>query len=562
MRTFLTGVWLLLALGAAAVRETDAGMLAACEEPAGFAGPVQVFVLQYGFEPAAGDPDPRLVETARRLSYLIQLDVLANDSYGSIASILLQGEQSDSCRAADVQQRLLSSRALQPGQAVAIVWGRIYREGDDVLVQTYLRFLRVDPAELRFADERFAVVLEDPSVRLEGELPIQSIAFSPRRLSAERLDRIDADWRAAARLYDRPDAGGSARDMPAPEERFAYLVREMRPDGWLGVELSQGAGRGWLKADPEVSRSLRALLPELDFIEGVVGYLSYRQAVDGRGFPTPPSSWMLERIEQGFSGSLRLPGAESVLALTLLGTLRAFETPDQTSAGLEALREAMRQQPEDGKLRNLVAMAELRQCCAQGGTGPALQRVPQLLLGGLAVDPNNADLLATWKLPMPGLPAGRAAWRAIARPLATGEVRVDANLRAAPSLDAQVIGVAKGGRQIRITGTDASGQWLRVERGGEPDAFVAARLIRDLEPSGLECGRDVPTETCQALRDGPQDAQQSHALAELFRMLEEARTQRVPDTSSRRALAGLTAAQVDTRLREVEGLREALGQLN
>ena len=177
MRTFLTGVWLLLALDAAAVRETDAGMLAACEEPAGFAGPVQVFVLQYGFEPAAGDPGPRLVETARRLSYLIQLDVLANDSYGSIASILLQGEQSDSCRAADVQQRLLSSRALQPGQAVAIVWGRIYREGDDVLVQTYLRFLRVDPNGLRFADERFAVALDDPPVQLEGSLPTTRSPF-------------------------------------------------------------------------------------------------------------------------------------------------------------------------------------------------------------------------------------------------------------------------------------------------------------------------------------------------------------------------------------------------
>jgi hypothetical protein len=157
--------------------------------------------------------------------------VLANDSYGSIASILLQGEQSDSCRAADVQQRLLSSGALQPGQAVAIVWGRIYREGDDVLVQTYLRFLRVDPSELRFADERFAVALDDPTVRLEGSLPIQSIAFSPRRLSAGRLDRIDADWRAATLLYDRPEAGGSARELPASEERFAYFVREMRQDG-------------------------------------------------------------------------------------------------------------------------------------------------------------------------------------------------------------------------------------------------------------------------------------------------------------------------------------------
>jgi hypothetical protein len=258
-------------LAPAAVREARAGMLAACEEPSGFAGPVQVFVLQYGFEPSALEADQRLVETARRLSYLIQLDVLANDSYGSIASILLQEEKSGSCTAGEVQDRLLGSGALRPGQAVALVWGRIYREGDDVLVQSYLRFLRVDTDELRFADEHFAVALSDPPVRLEGSLPTQSIAFPPRRLSAERLDRIDADWRAAARLYDQPYVSGSARELPPPDERFAYFVREMAADGWLGIELSQGGGRGWLKADPAVGRSLRALLPELAFVEGVIG---------------------------------------------------------------------------------------------------------------------------------------------------------------------------------------------------------------------------------------------------------------------------------------------------
>jgi hypothetical protein len=561
VRVLFTGLSLLLALGLSAVRDADAGMLAACEEPAGFAGPVQVFVLQYGFEPSADAPDHRLVETARRLSYLIQLDVLANDSFGSIASILLQGEQSDSCRAEDVQEHLLDSGALQRGQAVAIVWGRIYREGDEVLVQTYLRFLRVDPNGLRFADERFAVALADPPVRLEGSLPTQSIAFSPRRLSAERLDRIDADWRAAARLYDRPDAGGSARELPPPEERFAYFVREMRQDGWLAIELSHGAGRGWLKADPEVSRSLRELLPEFEFIEGVVGYLSYRQAADGRGFPTPPSSRMLERIDQGFS-AVKLPGDESALALTLLGTLQAFETPDQTAAGVESLREALRQQPEDGKLRNLVAMAELRQCCAEGGTSPALQRIPRMLLGGLAVDPNNGDLLANLQAIYAWL-AGRPGGSGVeAVALATGEVRVNANLRAAPTLDARVIGVAEGGRQIRINGIDASGEWLRVERGAEPDAFVAARLIRNLQPSGLKCGREVSSAICQALRSGVQDTRDFTALSEVFRTLEQAQRQRVPETSSRLDLAGLTAAEVDTRLQEVQALRQALGELN
>src|SRR5687767_13400958 len=109
---------MLAALAPAGLREAQAGMLAACEEPAGFAGPVQAFVLQYGFEPSALDADQRLLDTARQLSYLIQLDVLANDSYGSIASILLQEEQSGSCRADEVQDRLLGSGALRPGQAV------------------------------------------------------------------------------------------------------------------------------------------------------------------------------------------------------------------------------------------------------------------------------------------------------------------------------------------------------------------------------------------------------------------------------------------------------------
>jgi hypothetical protein len=549
-------------LETAAGRDARAGMLAACDEPAGFAGPVQVFVLQYGFEPSAVDADPRLVETARRLSYLMQLDVLANDSYGSIASILLQEDRSESCRAGVVQDRLLRSGALHPGQAVALVWGRVYREGDEVLVQTYLRFLRVDPEQRSFVEERFGVVLRDPQLRLEGSLPIQSIAFAPRRLSAERLDRIDADWRQAARLYDRPDANSNARELPPPEERFAYFVRELTPDGWLGIELSSGAGSGWLKADREVGRSLRELLPELDFVDGAIGYLSYRQAVDGRGFPGPPAPWMLERIERRFARFIEPPGDASALALTLLGALEAFTTPDQAAVGLERLRDALRRQPEDGRLRNLVAMAELRQCCAGDGTGPALKQVPQMLLAGLSVDPNNADLLANLQATYAWLarqPGGAAGGRGA---LATGVVRVNANLRAGPSIDAPVVGLAQRGRRIGFAGIDASGQWLRVDRGAEPDAFVAARLVQDLEPSGLECGREIALEVCAALRADSREAQEFPKLPELFRTLEGARTGTGAAVPSRLTAAGLTAAEVDARLAEVQQLRQALGQLN
>jgi hypothetical protein len=270
---------------------------------------------------------------------------------------------------------------------------------------------------------------------------------------------------------------------------------------------------------------------------------------------------MLERIERRFARFIEPPGDASALALTLLGALEAFTTPDQAAAGLERLRAALRQQPEDGRLRNLVAMAELRQCCAGDGTGPALKQVPQMLLAGLAVDPNNAELLANLQATYAWLArqsGGAAGGRGA---LATGVVRVNANLRAGPSTDAPVVGLAQRGSRIRFTGIDPSGHWLRVDRGAEPDAFVAARLVQDLEPSGLECSRDVAPEVCAALRGGVQDGQESQ-LPELFRTLEGAQTGTGAASPSRLAAAGLTAAEVDARLAEVQQLRQALGQLN
>ena len=327
-------------------------------------------------------------------------------------------------------------------------------------------------------------------------MPTQSIAFAPRRLSAERLDRIDADWRQAARLYDRPDATSGARELPPPEERFAYFVREMTPDGWLGIELSSGAGSGWLKADPEVGRSLRELLPELDFVEGAIGYLSYRQAVDGRGFPGKPAPWMLERIERRLARFIEPPGDASALALTLLGALEAFTTPDQATAGLERLREALRQQPEDGRLRNLVAMAELRQCCAGDGTGPALKQVPQMLLAGLAVDPNNAELLANLQATYAWLarqPGGAEAGGGRSRPASYASMPICAPGRA-PMLPWS--GLAPRGSRIRFTGTDPSGQWLRVTVAPSPTRSSRRVSFRISRPSGLDAagnrGESVP----------------------------------------------------------------------
>ena len=544
-----------LALAALTTPEARAAMQAECEQPSAFAGPVQVFAVQYAFEPDPADWElnDRLQETARRLSYLIQRDVLANDSFGSLAVILLHENDPGACRAAEVQERLLQSGSLRPGQAMALIWGRIFLEEDDVYVQSYLRFLRVDPREPRYVEERFTISLAEPAQRLEGGLPTQSIAFVPRKLRTSDLDRIDRAWQAASVLHEAPRDDAPGQPLPPPEVPLAYYVHEMTPDGWLGVELQFG-GRGWLKADSEVRRALRELMPELDYVEAVIGYLSYRQAKDGRDFPTDAAPWMLRRIEDRFASFARSdpdPASNArVLAATLSGALRTFASPGDAASGIELLRKALGYRPEDGALRNLVAMAHLVDCCAArgGAPGPGLEQAPQMLLAGLAVDPNNQDLLGNLQATYAWIAAESAGPGGAGAPLARATVRVNANLRAGPTTDSRRIALATSGSELTVVGTSPDGDWLRIDRGREPDAYIAAYLMRDIRPipgasARLECAGQGEGMRCSS-RPEPVPG---HPLDQ-------------GDATERLAEAGLAAEEVGARLQQVKELRQALGQ--
>ena len=85
MRRLFAGLLIVALLATAAARDARAGMLAACDEPAGFAGPVQVFVLAIRLRAVGGRGRPAPGRDGAPGCYLMQLDVLANDSYGSIA---------------------------------------------------------------------------------------------------------------------------------------------------------------------------------------------------------------------------------------------------------------------------------------------------------------------------------------------------------------------------------------------------------------------------------------------------------------------------------------------
>lgn len=171
-----------------------------------------------------------------------------------------------------------------------------------------------------------------------------------------------------------------------------------------------------------------------------------------------------------------------------------------------------------------------------------------MLLAGLAVDPNNQDLLANLEATYAWIAAEPEAPGPAGEVLAKVTARVNANLRAAPSTDSARVGLATSGSELTVLGTSPGGDWLRIDRGRQPDAYVAAYLVHEIRPvpgasARLECAGQGEGMRC-ASRLQPADGGPIDQV----------------DAAERLAKAGLAAEEVGARLQQVEELRQALGQ--
>jgi hypothetical protein len=74
-------------------------------------------------------------------------------------------------------------------------------------------------------------------------------------------------------MYAAPDPMASFWELPAdPEARFGFVVLDSK-DGWMRVQLSRGAGDGWIRTDAlAAGADLQGTFPELHFIDGLIGY--------------------------------------------------------------------------------------------------------------------------------------------------------------------------------------------------------------------------------------------------------------------------------------------------
>jgi hypothetical protein len=397
-------------LQAAAVLAMD---VRSCEEPRVFRDtPVNVLLLPYTYTGA--EQRRPLSEAARLLGILMEQDSLIEMvKYGSIAVVnlvSLPGQRP--CVPDEVWERMVGAKrdrasGARPGAGVAMMWGRLYEQGTDLYIQSYLRFARVDTHERvqRTAGSG------DARVQFGADLP-QSITLPPRRISEADLRAIAREFTRAAKVYEQPSESARVVDaLPDPNraaadpnrfEPFGYIVTEVRGD-WMRTEMLYGGRPGWVRARVDANQwPLRDRLPEMHMLDAVVGYLHYRVATEPSPFRrAEPPLRVIDLAQRSLARYLeRTPAdvqpAAAATGQALLGTLHllAAFNDAQLAAAEGQLAAAERLAPYSGELRNLHNLARLQRCCLHGARDTAAaQPMMDALLDAIAADPENANAL-------------------------------------------------------------------------------------------------------------------------------------------------------------------------
>jgi hypothetical protein len=177
-----------------------------CSDPVVFSGAtVNAIVLPW----RADGGSPALQAASRQISSLAHLQLLMGMlPLGSVGAVDLVAEPGGVCDVDAVLARVsrdgTQGGTLTRGQAVLAIWGRLFEQDGELFVQTYLRFARQGEAGL--VPETLA--LRWGGAELKAGLPMQALAFAPRRIRLDDLARIGAV---------RGLAGCGDRQLGAPE---------------------------------------------------------------------------------------------------------------------------------------------------------------------------------------------------------------------------------------------------------------------------------------------------------------------------------------------------------
>jgi len=182
-----------------------------------------------------------------------------------------------------------AANSIRVDRGLILIWGQLHLEGDDILLQTKLRFGR------RYGENRSDLgegsILTIDDVQYRARLLAQSVTFMPNRFGATELKELAGVVADVDRILQDCAVGTqwSPSDATAAPLKVARCsdnqLRAFRDD-----EFADAVDR--------VGR----MLPEMFFVSGLVAYLEYRQLGELRALSS--SGWQrqqaLGRLYRGF----------------------------------------------------------------------------------------------------------------------------------------------------------------------------------------------------------------------------------------------------------------------
>jgi len=377
-----------------------------CSDPAVFPdAALNLLVLPYRYVGPSGNPEPRTA--SQQIGSLIHLELLFSAiKYGNIGATNLvdDGGGCEVDRVIEKVTRPSGRGAVASGHALVVVRGRLFSQGVDLYVQTYLRFFR--QGEFRPVPESITASAglseSTDHIELTATLPAQSLAFPPRKISRADLRRIDEEFRKTMVLRREPQTNSPGETLATdPRAISSYYVTRVSGE-WMLMESMSGGPSGWVRAPLDDGAeqgewTLRHWLPELTYVDGVSGYMRLR-ANEGTGLDTGRQQQLRGWIEKGLGGFERAVTAESApapygIAAGIRGFLLWQRSDDQAArAQAKAYFMKAREHMSDyGAARNLAAVGESADVLLDK---KALGHLHEELLGALGLEPRDPVLLA------------------------------------------------------------------------------------------------------------------------------------------------------------------------
>ena len=310
---------------------------------------------------------------------------------------------------------------MTPGNGLILIWGRIFQSGQDLFLQTYIRFVR------HGVEESIDVAVGDRT--LKGSLSTQAFACAPRKIAIRDIEDIERQFAASRLLHAEPRVISGSED--SRNRGFSYWMTDVRGD-WVKLEsMDRGSNKKFERMDTGACGGCAVVAARADAGAvlrrgrcGVFERARRRRIADRRrrarcrtpirrspatrrpGASTPSSAATRRRAER------RSPSP--YLASWRVHRAAARTSPEAITEARTQFDRAAALVPQSSAARHLAAMASVAHAYRQPSADQSPQRFIEELRALLGTDPDNAymlrNLMAVYDLVLAPTASAPSSW--------------------------------------------------------------------------------------------------------------------------------------------------------